>query len=60
MTDLPELSASARELAESLQQDIILCKTREEHIRVTARANAAAALSQQLNIFLEAASRGEV
>jgi len=34
----------ARELAESLHSDISLCKTREEHIRVTARANAAAAL----------------
>lgn len=34
----------ARELAEQLSDDIQKCSTREEHIRVTARANTAAAL----------------
>jgi hypothetical protein len=34
----------SRELAEQLSDDIQKCSTREEHIRVTARANAAAAL----------------
>ena len=34
----------ARELAEHLSDDIQKCSTREEHIRVTARANSAAAL----------------
>ena len=34
----------ARELAELLSEDIQKCTTREEHIRVTARANSAAAL----------------
>ena len=34
----------SRELAEQLNEDIQKCSTREEHIRVTARANAAAAL----------------
>jgi hypothetical protein len=38
----------AAELAASLKEDIDLAKTREEHIRVTARANAAAALLTEL------------
>jgi len=36
-----ELLDAARSLAEDLKSDIELAKTREEHIRVTARANAA-------------------
>ena len=35
---------AARVLADELNRDIPLCTTREQHIRVTARANAAAAL----------------
>lgn len=38
----------AAELAASLKADIDLAKTREEHIRVSARANAAAALLTEL------------
>lgn len=38
------LVEAARELSEELSKDIPLCRTREEHIRVTARANAASAL----------------
>ena len=38
------LLEAARELSTELSKDIESCKTREEHIRVTARANAAAAL----------------
>jgi hypothetical protein len=38
----------AAELAASLKADIALSKTREEHIRVTARANAAAELLTEL------------
>lgn len=42
---IPEfLLEAARELSENLSKDIEVCRTREEHIRVTARANAAAAL----------------
>ena len=42
---IPEfLLEAARELSAQLSEDIPLCRTREEHIRVTARANAAAAL----------------
>lgn len=38
------LLEAARVLADDLYNDIPLCKTREEHIRVSSRANAAAAL----------------
>lgn len=41
---IEQIREAARELAENLLADIPLCKTREEHIRITARANAAAAL----------------
>lgn len=34
----------AQQLAARLQEDIQLCRTRDEHIRVTARANEAANL----------------
>lgn len=43
-----QLLEAARELAGQLAQDIQLATTREEHIRVTARANAAAALHNGL------------
>lgn len=39
-----------RELAARLQDDIVLAKSREEHIRLTARANAAAALLEEMRI----------
>jgi hypothetical protein len=41
---LEQLAEAARELAERLAADIPLCRTRDEHIRVTARANEAANL----------------
>lgn len=41
---IEQIREAARELAENLLSDIPLCTTRQEHIRVTARANAAAAL----------------
>ena len=36
------------ELAARLQEDITLAKSREEHIRLTARANEAAAVVQEM------------
>lgn len=36
------------ELAARLQEDIVLAKSREEHVRLTARANAAAAIVQEM------------
>ena len=50
MTEILKLAAA---LAEELASDIPLAKTREEHIRVTARANAAANL---LNALASAAN----
>lgn len=47
MSNESELQA-AEELLASLKQDILLCKTREEHVRMTARANAASALVESL------------
>lgn len=47
-----DLARAARELAASLAGDIELCKTREEHVRVTARANAARELSELLDGYL--------
>ena len=38
---MEKIIEAAHELAAQLQSDIPLSKTREEHIRVTARANAA-------------------
>ena len=53
---LNSISSAAAELAASLKEDIILCKTREEHVRITARANEAAAIVALLNYFRETAS----
>jgi hypothetical protein len=39
-----QLMEQAQQLAARLQEDIQLCRTRDEHIRVTARANEAANL----------------
>ena len=47
-----KLLAAASEHTESLKRDILLCKTREEHVRITARANEAAALKESLKLFL--------
>lgn len=51
MTDKILEAASA--LAADLKADIPLAKTREEHIRVTARANAAAELVNLLSATVE-------
>jgi hypothetical protein len=42
-----ELTDLAAELAARLQEDILLARTREEHIRLTARANEAAHLAAE-------------
>jgi hypothetical protein len=55
-----DLLASAEEHAASLREDILLCKTREEHVRITARANEAAAIVTLLNYFRETASHGDI
>ena len=44
MPTTQQLMEQAQQLAARLQEDIQLCRTRDEHIRVTARANEAANL----------------
>jgi len=46
--NLEDLTIAARDHADSLQNDIEQCSTREEHIRITARANEAEAIAQAL------------
>lgn len=41
------------ELAARLQEDIVLAKSREEHVRLTARANEAAAIIQEIKTASE-------
>ena len=41
------------ELAARLQEDIVLAKSREEHIRLTSRANEAAAIVQEIKTASE-------
>jgi len=52
--EIEEIANLAAVLVEELQSDIELCKTREEHIRMTARTNAATNLVRLLDL---AASR---
>jgi len=52
-----EMLDNAEELATLLTADIPLAKTREEHIRVTARANHATAL---VNAMRESESKTEI
>ena len=47
-----EIFSTASQLLENLKTDILLSKTREEHVRMTARANEAAALLEMLKIIL--------
>ena len=48
---LEQLIAEAAQLAARLQSDIIECRTRDEHIRVSARANEAANLLAGMGVF---------
>lgn len=53
MSEISHFQEAARSLATELTDDIRLSKDREEHIRVTARANAATALYNSLLKFTE-------
>jgi hypothetical protein len=46
--NLEDIVVLAREHADSLSSDIELCKDREEHVRITARANEAEQIAQDL------------
>ena len=48
MTEIQDLAAAARNLANQLLNDVELTSTREEHIRITARANEADKLATNL------------
>lgn len=49
----------ARQLADRLQEDIEKCVTREDHIRVSARANEAMLLLQGLNQMFDTSGLDE-
>jgi hypothetical protein len=49
----------AKNLADRLQEDIEKCVTREDHIRVTARANEALHLLHGLNQLIESSGLAE-
>jgi len=51
MMTVEQLIEDAEQLAKRLEEDIIECRTRDEHIRVTARANEAANLLNGLRIL---------
>jgi hypothetical protein len=51
-----KILAAASEHSERLKLDILLCKTRDEHVRMTARANEAENIVNELKFFMETAS----
>ena len=57
MNEMLKIYRMASQLAEELASDIAQCKTREEHIRVTARANAASELVADLVKVLNETSK---
>lgn len=52
--DQSHVTGLAQKLADRLQEDIEKCVTREDHIRVTARANEALELLHGLNQMFDA------
>lgn len=60
MPELTELLQTASLLADALRDDIPLARTREEHIRVTARANAARELVDKIFTLTATASEAAV
>ena len=55
MITMEQLIAEAAQLAARLESDIIECRTRDEHIRVSARANEAANLLAGMALFKQEA-----
>jgi hypothetical protein len=54
--DQSHVTGLAQKLADRLQEDIEKCVTREDHIRVTARANEALELLHGLNQMFDTSS----
>lgn len=52
IAELEEIVFQAREHAARIMSDLELASTREEHVRLTARANEAESISQLLNTLL--------
>jgi hypothetical protein len=50
---IDNLEQLAARLAQRLEEDIVLCSTRAEHIRVTARANEAVELLNNIKMLEE-------
>lgn len=48
-----QLISQADQLAVRIYEDIQLARTRDEHVRVTARANEARELSNQLRLLIK-------
>jgi hypothetical protein len=48
-----EISRAARALADELTADILTARTREDHVRMTARANTARALAEETDHFAQ-------
>lgn len=46
--DIHDLAAAARDHADRMNNDLELCSTREEHVRLTARTNEAENIAQSL------------
>lgn len=46
--DIHDLMTAARDHADRMNNDLELCSTREEHVRLTARANEAENIAQDL------------
>ena len=52
MTELDKLALDARQLADSLANDVALCTNREEHVRLTSRLNEAEHLFLSLDALI--------
>ena len=50
--DIDDLVTAAREHADRMTSDLELCSTREEHVRLTARANEAETIANDLYAYV--------
>jgi hypothetical protein len=50
--DVYDLAAAARDHADRMVNDLELCATREEHVRLTARTNEAESIAQSLHEYI--------
>ena len=50
--DIHDLMDAAREHADRMASDVELCSTREEHVRLTARANEAETIANDLYAYV--------